>query len=207
MVFRLLLLLLLPAISSAQVYRIEYRNLTRQVLTSPVCASHSAGTEIFTVGAVASDGLRLLAEDGVDGDYANELRALDGVQRVRVGGFVFGRGTGSLNVRATRKSRWISCNFGMLVATNDGFGAARNIRLPRKKGQSRKFVGRAYDSGTEVNTESCLHVPGGPCDAHFVGIAENGTVQLHQGVLGIADIGRNLAWRRNVIRGTITRIR
>ena len=197
----------LPALSFAATYEIEFRNRTSQLLTSPVCALHARRVKAFTLGEQASEGLRLLAEDGAHGTFASELRNTDRVRKVVVGDFVSGGREDTIQIGSSRKGR-LSCVFGMLVVSNDAFPAVRRIRLPKNVGDSRRIRARVYDAGTEVNTESCDDVPGGPCDAHFTGQTENGTVQRHPGLTGDGDLDvEQYGWRRFAVRGTITRIR
>jgi hypothetical protein len=201
--------LLLSANSSwSQTYEIRYVNRSNQTLTSPVCAVHSAASDMFVPGQKASEGLAALAEDGVNGTFAQEARSVRGVSATTaVGEFVSNDETGVVRI-SSRRGSLLSCIFGMLVATNDGFAAARNVRLPKRVGQSRAIRGVVYDSGSEVNTESCEHIPGGPCNAHFVGLEENGTVQLHSGISGQGDLNRGqLQWPEVAVRATVTRVR
>lgn len=191
----------------AQVYEVQYTNRARQTLTSPVCAVHRRGAQLFEIGTAAPPGLATLAEDGDESAFAAEAQALSGVHRVASGSFVSSSSEGSIEISSRRGQR-LSCVFGMLVATNDAFAAVRGVRLPQGVGESVSFRGSVYDAGSEVNTESCEHVPGGPCDAHFVGISENGTVQIHLGIQGIANLSpEQHGWPRAVVRGTITRVR
>jgi hypothetical protein len=154
-----------------------------------------------------SEGIRLLAEDGEDSTLRSELRNNKTFKRIVSGGFVSKNSEGELTA-TNRKAQRISCVLGMLTATNDGFVAVNNVKLPKRIGESINFRAIAYDSGTEVNTESCLHVPGSPCDAHFVGIAENSVITRHSGIQGIADLSATThGWIEPSVRGSITRIR
>lgn len=197
------------AVVAAEVrtYRIEYRNSTPQLLTEPVCAVHDRRASVFKVGESASLGLKELAEDGDSNKFIAELRAKRGVGRVVQGKIVQAGQSSSVLIQTEGKSR-LTCVFGMLVSTNDGFPALRSLTLPEKIGVRQRFTAFAYDSGTEQNTESCEHVPGTPCDAHFVGIAENGTIQRHGGILGISDLNSAASgWVEPAVGGVVTRIR
>ena len=57
-----------------------------------------------------------------------------------------------------------------------------------------RFYAFACDAGLEVNTESC--------DAHFIGIEENGTVERHDGIQGIADLSVD----KHGWKGVVTRV-
>ena len=202
-----LCVMLIPLDSMAATYELNIRNRTPQLLTSSVCAVHRKGVEIFAVGETAPSGLSDLAEDGVVGGYRATVQQLDGVRSVKVSGFISAGSRRRITLNARRSAR-LSCVLGMLVVTNDGFPAFLNMRLPRRVGQRKRIRARAYDAGSEVNTESCAHVPGGPCDAHFVGDAENGTVQPHPNIQGIADLSATRhGWREPAVRGFIRRVR
>ena len=188
-------------------YEITLRNRSNQLLTSAVCAIHNRRAALFTVGESASEGLAELAEDGDESAFAREVRRMNGVRNIKVGPFVSGKSRATITISTARPRGRLSCVLGMLVVSNDAFPAFLGRRLPKEVGQSRRFRAPAYDAGSEVNTESCDHVPGGPCDAHFVGLAENGVVQRHPGIQGIADLSvANHGWREPVVRGTIRRI-
>ena len=101
----------------------------------------------------------------------------------------------------------------MLICTNDGFAGRSSVRLPSRVGNERTFYARAYDAGTEINTEAYADlVP--PCDglgqsgASDPLLAENGVVRRHAGIVGgigdltVADHG----WDEPVLKITIKRV-
>jgi hypothetical protein len=102
----------------------------------------------------------------------------------------------------------------MLICTNDGFAGRSSVRLPGALGHERTFYARAYDAGTEINTEAYIDLVG-PCDG--VGgsgmsnpdLAENGVVRRHAGIIGgvgdltVADHG----WEDPVMKITVERVR
>jgi hypothetical protein len=70
------LLFALPAFASSNTYDITITNLTKgQPLTPAVIAMHAPGTEIFTLGQPASEGLAQLAEDAQTDGLVSELEA------------------------------------------------------------------------------------------------------------------------------------
>lgn len=191
----------------ADTFLITFRNKTPQTLTSSVCAIHSDENPLFSTGSAASSGLAQLAQDGVTDIFRGEVSAVDGVQAVKVGASTSKKSRSKVRISAKQGSL-LSCVNGMLVATNDGFVAFQNVKLPKKIGKSKRIKARAYDAGSEVNTESCTHVPGGPCNAHFVGEDENGTVQPHPGILGIADlVTATHGWSEPALIGRVRRIK
>ena len=95
----------------------------------------------------------------------------------------------------------------MLSLTNDGFVAARSIALPEHVGASTTAALRAYDAGSEANTESCAHVP---CEIHDQRMTEGaeGVVTDHAGIRGDADIALSRGWDGAELGTlTITRLR
>ncbi|MDC0357584.1 spondin domain-containing protein [Oligoflexia bacterium] len=202
-----LVLCLVPSMGVSATYKINFKNRTSQTLTQAVCAVHSKKASIFTIGSPASSGLAELAQDGVASQFRSEVTAMTGVKATAVGDFISPGSKSTTSITALRGKR-ISCVIGMLVATNDAFPAFQGVRLPKRVGQRVRFRARTYDAGSEVNSESCDHVPGGPCDAHFVGVAENGTVEEHGGLLGTGDLNPNQhGWSEPAVRGKITRVK
>ena len=95
----------------------------------------------------------------------------------------------------------------MLSLTNDGFVAARSIALPADVGASTTVALRAYDAGSEANTESCAHVP---CEIHDQRMTEGaeGIVTDHAGIRGDADLPLTRGWDGSDLGTlTITRLR
>jgi Spondin_N len=193
--------------SYAQTYQISYKNNTPQTLTSSICAVHNRGSVIFKIGEQSSDGLKALAEDGDVSTLRRELKNKSTFKATALGEFVSKNSQSKISITSKGAKR-ISCIFGMLTATNDAFVAVNSLKLPDSIGQKVNFRAVAYDAGTEVNTESCSHVPGSPCDAHFIGIAENSVISLHPGIQGIADLSVTThGWQEPSVRGSITRIK
>ncbi len=95
----------------------------------------------------------------------------------------------------------------MLSLTNDGFVAARSVGLPEEVGARVIVELRAYDAGSEANTESCAHVP---CEVHDVRmtVGAEGVVRQHAGIRGDADIAPSRGWHgADLGTLTITRLR
>jgi len=93
---------------------------------------------------------------------------------------------------------------GMLVSTNDAFFAVRDIRIrPRGKVIAEA---KAYDAGSEANSEDCDYIPGPPCgsNAHDGENSSEGYVHVHAGIHGIADLNPAMHdWRNPVAKITI----
>ncbi len=198
---------------SERTYRVTITNLTRgQPMTPFVVATHSRSTAIFRRGHAASSGLQSLAENGGVPDLVAELESNPKVGDVSVAApdpaGPFGPGESVYTeIVSTPGARRLSVA-GMLICTNDGFGAINSVKL--KKDRTQVLYGFAYDAGTEINTEAYVDlVP--PCDDPEVGIgmsnpelAENGVVRHHRGIRGIADLTRRThGWHGPVIKVTI----
>jgi len=208
-----LMLTLLPATPALahggeQKYRVTITNLTDgQPMTPFVVATHSRRAKIFKPGRPASEGLQAVAENGDVPALVAELTANRRFGDVQVAGDgvpFYGGESVSVDVVSTRGSRFLSVA-GMLICTNDGFGAVNGKRL--NPNHTRTLYGFAWDAGTEMNTENYEDlVP--PCDDPTVGtgmtnpdLAENGVVRHHRGIKGIADLMPDVhGWHGPVIK-------
>lgn len=195
---------------SERTYRVTITNLTNgQPMTPFVVATHSGSTGIFEVGSAASPGLQALAENGAAGVLAAELGVNPRVGDVAVAGTApFGSGESVwTDIVSTPGTRKLSVA-GMLICTNDGFGAIDSVQL-NNNGETRTLLGFAYDAGTEINTEAYVDlVP--PCDGlgqtgtSNPGLAEGGVVHGHNGIQGGGDLTPGVhGWTGAVIKVTI----
>ena len=110
---------------------------------------------------------------------------------------------------------WVS----MLICTNDGFTGRNRIRLPNQVGQTRSASARAYDAGTEINTEDFADIVP-PCqifgatssDDTGTGmsnpdLAEHKRIRPHRGITGGNDLLRQLhGWSNPTAKIEIERI-
>ncbi len=169
-------------------YKITMTNVTKgQPLTPAVVAVHGASFKMFKLGEEASEGLKLLAEDGVTADLVNEMANHPAVQATATGSGVILPGQSTEILVNSAKPGYISIAT-MLARTNDAFAAGRFLRAPSKKGHKVAYHLAVYDSGSEINSESCADIPAPPCDSHNVGPEGEGFVHSHPGVYGIADL-------------------
>ncbi|NHZ70079.1 MAG: hypothetical protein GWP18_00380 [Proteobacteria bacterium] len=196
-------------------YEITITNLTDgQPITPAVFAAHSGRHDLFRKGAVASNGIQQLAENGGVPVLAAEAAANPDISASTVvGAAPLAPGTSATTTIQVlgRANRFSLAS--MLVCTNDGFGGIDGKRLPREIGEAEHFSARAYDAGTEINTESFNDlVP--PCDGNPAtgtgtsnpALAENGRIHRHAGIQGSGDLTGAHAWSGPVVGVTIERI-
>jgi|GEM_PF-220030 len=179
-----------------QTYEVIITNLTaKQVLSPPFLATHPTSARVWQVGQPASDGMRVVAEDGKNDKLAMMVQgaATDismGTEPLMPGKSV------TLFIKA--RSGDVLSAASMLVQTNDGFTGLDSVQL------SGDHETMAYDAGTEENTEKETDVPGPP----FLGIMRAPTnpqqpIGMHPGITGQADVTRDFSWSGPVARFSI----
>jgi hypothetical protein len=196
-------------------YTVTVTNLTAaQYLTPPNFAAHDRGVDVFQVGRPASNGVQQVAENGGVPVLAAELAsAIDG-PGLGVSGVGADAPIGpgqSATFSFTTDARRLSL-VAMLICTNDGFAGLDARALPRHDGQTRRYRVRAYDAGTEINTELRQDVPPAPFCGDGPGsgesnpaLAEHGVVRPHRTLRGVGDLDPSLDWRGPVASVVITR--
>lgn len=205
--------------SAVRTYEVTITNLTSgQPLTPPIAAVHNGRLDIFTPGRPASTGIAQLAENGNGGPLSAELAASPHVSTIGGGAApVFPGGSLTFTIDASGKDRFLSW-YSMLICTNDGFTGDEQIVLPRRVGQSFHHRMRAWDAGSEINTEDfadmvppCAAITGVPTMDPGTGmsdpaLAENGRIRRHRGIEGIDDLLVDLhGWKGAVASITVTR--
>ena len=97
----------------------------------------------------------------------------------------------------------------MLIDTNDCFGGF-NFVEPK---HGMVLYSPGYDSGTEVNDESCNNIPGPGCAnlGDQIGTDFNadgeGYIHIHRGIHGVGDLDESVSdWRNPVLKIEITRV-
>lgn len=226
--FSLVLLLSLSAATAtaapkAEIYRVTITNLTTgQPFTPPAVVTHRQAIELFSVGSPASFGIQEIAENG---NLTPLLNALDGAKHVSDVVVAIGDippllpgSAVTIDVTTSPSANYLSFA-SMLICTNDGFTGTDTLRLPKKVGDTATAHTRAYDAGTEVNTEDFADIVP-PCQA-LVGVssedggtgmsdaalAENGVITMHQNVIGGNDLLVDVhGWDEPVAKIEITRI-
>lgn len=182
-----------------------------QIISPPVVLTHRAGFSLFELGQPASEALRYLAEDGMTGPFTDLLAGESMVYDFGVaeGGIMPGS---SMTVELDAGYYYNRVSLaGMLVSTNDAFVAldGQYYQAFGWGSNLRSFDAAAYDAGTEVNTESCEHIPGPPCGNPGMRMptGAEGFVTVHRGIHGIADLdASDKDWNNPVAVITIERV-
>lgn len=188
-------------------YRVTITNITRGQIFSPsIAIGHGPGASVFTLGQSASAGLALLAEDGDPSMLAAMMAGNPAVTDVVTSNGPVMPGHSVEILVAAKQADTISVA-GMLVSTNDAFFAIR--ALPTPSHGEVVVLARAYDSGTEANSEDCAFIPGPPCGmggSHDPAPAE-GYVHIHAGVHGGMSLdAAEFDWRGEVAEIRVERL-
>jgi len=188
-------------------YQVTITNATNHhVLTPPLLVTHDKQFQLFSVGGAASDGLVIQAETGDPSVLYGEVNGAYGVQNAVTGSTVIPYGqSASFEISANKKSMLSVSS--MLATTNDAFAGLHAVGLPKKTAQ---YFAYAYDAGSEMNNESCTHIPGPPClpdSGNARTETSEGFIAIHNGIHGGSDLNpKHLDWRGPVAVITVTRI-
>ncbi|MDX1641041.1 MAG: spondin domain-containing protein [Balneolaceae bacterium] len=176
-----------------------------QPLSPPVLSTHQSNFRIFHLGGFASDEVRQVAEDAANDPLLDLLNNSDQVSDVQTGGGVILPGhSATITIDANQENHKISF-VSMLVNTNDGFIGMDKVNLPRKG--SKSFDLRAYDAGTEENTELDEHIPGPCCSSAGVRVPTEEHIRFHEGIQGTGDLDPDVyGWDEPIAKVTIERI-
>ena len=207
--------------AGTRAYDVTITNLTTGQPFSPgVLVTHTRRASFVRVGARASEGLRLIAEDGNEAPAIAELTGRPGVFEVVDVNAPIGRLGGPLptsrtfRIHAAGDANRVSLAV-MLICTNDGFTGLDGVRLPRGL-RPRTFYAAGYDAGTEANDERSASIVDpcfaiGPTPGAADGNARtamDGVVTHHPGIQGGADLVPTAhGWKDPVARITIQRVR
>lgn len=191
--------------SGTRSFDVTITNLTHnQWFTPPVVAIHSRAVDLYSVGHPASAELQQIAENGNLDPMLALLGSSAGVADYTVAATAAGPLAPGQSVTvslesSSPKQRFLS-TAAMLICTNDGFTGIDTRPLPGAVGQTAVSYNRAFDAGTEINTEDfadivppCPVLSGVPSDVPGTGtsdpaLAEGGVVWPHRGIKGIADL-------------------
>ena len=190
-------------------YAVTITNITRgQIISPPIVISHNQNFQLFNLGNPATDELSALAEDGDTAPLTAYLDGLNSVydHNVAAGPILPGKSI-TIEVKTRGSFRLISAA-GMLVTTNDAFFAVQGV-YARPWGNG-IVDARAYDAGSEYNSEACDFIPGPPCGnagARDTAGAE-GYVYIHSGIHGSGDLEpADFDWQNPVAIISIQRVK
>jgi len=190
------------------VYELTIRNTNPgQNFSPPVIILHDAGYRLFELGQPATAALWRLAEDGVTAEFLPLTDTDAAVREVMVGKAIHRRNSPEVTLEIEASRELLVSLAAMLSLTNDGFVAARSVPLPTEVAATTTVGLRAFDAGSEANTELCAHVP---CKIHDQRMTEGaeGFVSEHPGIRGDADLPLSRAWTEPELGTlTITRLR
>jgi hypothetical protein len=207
----------------SRTYTVTITNLTSsQPLSPPLIATHSKRVDVFTVGKMASEGIRLIAENGDNSVLAaalNDKHLIRDVREVvatdvpvhRAGG----PGSSSLTITIDARGNANRLSLAtMLICTNDGFTGLDGVKLPGGFAPVTYYAG-AYDAGTEMNDEIYTHIvdPCGaigpvmaPPDGMNLRTPTNANISMHLGIQGGDDLTAAHDWTDPVVAITIQRV-
>jgi hypothetical protein len=188
--------------------KVRITNLSQQVISPPLVASHTWVARIFEPGRQASGELTLLAEDGDPSALASQLEADDQVMDVAIADGPPVQGAAVvLELDASGLFDRIS-PVGMLVTTNDTFFGLSNFRFLGTPTLVVHTALPAYDAGTEFNNELCAFIPGPPCGSPMVRDTTDaeGFVHVHPGIHGTGDLSSySTDWSNPVVSISVTK--
>jgi len=201
-------------------YKVTIINMSDSQPFSPgVILTHDDTANLFSSAAAASEGIRLIAEEG---NPATAIAALDGAggvhQVLATGAPVFrksGPGPSKLAIEIMGlPGEYLSLSV-MLICTNDGFVGLDSAKLPEGP-ETAVYFPNAYDAGTEQNDELGASIVGacnaiGPVPLPDPGMnnrtATSDLIGMHPGIGGGADLDAKAHnWRNKIARVTIKRI-
>ena len=177
-----------PAVAQETV-TVRITNVSRQIISPPLVATHSWKARIFRPGAPASTELSMLAEDGSPVELAALLESSDEVLDVAVAaGPLLPGETMVFELESRGRFNRVSA-VGMLVTTNDAFFGLDNLFVAGGSQNQRAFA-PAWDAGTEFNNELCGFIPGPPCGSPLVRDTDGaeGFIHTHPGLRGDGDV-------------------
>ncbi len=187
-------------------YEVAVTNITSgQTFTPILVLTHKKGVKLFTPGSPASPELAMLAEGGDTSPLSMRMSMNPKVGEIMTSGGPTGPGeTTTITIPAGHGYHYISLG-AMMLPTNDGLIALNGVRAPWGR-KTVMYLSPAYDAGSEVNDESCGHIPG-PFGCDGTGEPYNpdddaeGYVHVHAGIHGIGNLdAAAYDWRNPVAR-------
>jgi hypothetical protein len=203
-------------------YQITLENLTTgQVFSPGVAATHTRKASVWSSNTAASEGIRLIAEDGLEATAVAELTAAPGIFDVvdiasptnRIGGDAPLPNPQTFEITAGANANRLSLAV-MLICTNDGFTGLSAVKLPGGFRPAVFEVG-AWDAGTEQNNERFSQIVDACTEAGPVKnppdgngrVATSGVILPHPNIQGVGDLSVALhGWSFPVARITVQRV-
>jgi hypothetical protein len=196
-------------------YEVTVTNITyNQQFTPLLLATHKPEITFFKLGAPAIAELATLAEEGNVAPLRTLLDASPLVRATAAGDGLLNPGksiTFKIQGNPWRDRLSLAA---MLIPTNDAFVALNAVPLPHVGWGEQTHFARAYDSGSEVNNELCVSIPGpsfAECGGSGGGARAGGGegfVHVHRGIHGVGDLKPiNRDWRNPVAQVRVRLVR
>ena len=204
-------------------YEITIENLTTGQPFSPgIAATHTKKVHVFRRGRAASEGIRLIAENGDPTEAAAELTGAPGFHDVLATAAPVGcigcsgpfPSSMTFQLEAASKANRLSLAV-MLICTNDGFVGLDRVKLPGGF-KPKTFHAHAFDSGTEANDElftSIVDACGGigpvavPDDELNDRTPTSDHIAHHRGISGVGDLAPSVYGWTKVEKITVQRVK
>jgi hypothetical protein len=192
-------------------YAVTITNLTRgETFTPFMVATHTKGTHVFKLGDPASVELAAIAEGGDIGPLSDMLTNSGAAYDIASNGGLLAPGASTtIMVKMADDFRHVTVA-AMMIPTNDGFIAANGVKGPKKKHDTKVVMSPAYDAGSEMNDENCMHIPGPVCGGAGPSPESDGEgyVHIHAGIQGIGDLASaDFDWRNPAAKIVIKRMK
>lgn len=189
-------------------YEVTLENLSpsgSQPFSPPVLAVHSPVYRVFSLGSIASSEIAQVAQDAVNAPLVTMLNGSSEVFDVVTGAGVIPPGA-SATYSVNAEGNYMKLSLvTMLVNTNDAFTGVDKLQLPQSG--TKTYYLRAYDAGSEENTELTAHIPGPCCGNPLMGNPTNERISFHPGIMGTGDLDPSVyGWNESVAKLTITRV-
>lgn len=170
-------------------YEVTVLNLSHNQPFSPVAAiMHGAAYQGMTLGASANTALEILAESGDNSGFLADAKADPAVSDTTSGTEVIV--SGAQGTMSLTGSETLLTIVSMLVNTNDAITVLNGIELGKMlKDETMTLHARAYDTGTEGNSEAASDIPGPAAGGEGFNAARNDRdfISVHPGIVSMDD--------------------
>lgn len=191
-------------------FSVKVTNITKGISFTPILsATHNHNVRLFDVGEVASPEVIRIAEGGDIAPLQDQLNTNTGVSATAHSEGLLNPGESvELVISSTNAFRNLSL-ISMALPTNDTLVSLLNARLPHYPGFTLTHYMRAYDGGSEANSELCKDIPGPRCGGEPFSEDDEGEGYIYPspGIHGEGDLSRAAYhWGERVAKIEITRI-